>query len=99
MLIEGKDLDWKIHEGQKVRFTDIICSERQWSNEWKNDLSSNNFNSGIFSPSSELPHKIFKSHKQLNNLWSFKYEQIYKRRNKFNIIWKIEYLIGLKNRV
>ncbi len=29
MLIEGKDLDWQIEEGQKVRFTDVICYERQ----------------------------------------------------------------------
>lgn len=29
MLIEGKDLEWQIQEGQKVRFTDVICYERQ----------------------------------------------------------------------
>lgn len=28
MLIEGRDLEWNIHEGQKVRFTDIICYEK-----------------------------------------------------------------------
>ena len=28
MLIEGKDLEWKIHEGQKVRFGDIICHQK-----------------------------------------------------------------------